>query len=55
MVTIINSYAHVHVQQERLKEKIKTSHQGDQERRKDATQQESKRGTAKKIHPAAGF
>nr|GLL26079.1 hypothetical protein LSAT_5X41060 [Ipomoea trifida]GMC94695.1 hypothetical protein LSAT_5X41060 [Ipomoea batatas] len=46
------SYAHVHVQQDRLKEKLRRSKQ-DQERGKDAAQQErNKRSNkTKKIHP----
>nr|GLL26081.1 hypothetical protein A4A49_20662 [Ipomoea trifida] len=55
MSSIGFSYAHVHVQQERLKEKIRKSDRGDEGRGKDATQQEPKRGKAKKIHPAGGF
>nr|GMC94696.1 hypothetical protein A4A49_20662 [Ipomoea batatas]GMD16747.1 hypothetical protein A4A49_20662 [Ipomoea batatas]GME13860.1 hypothetical protein A4A49_20662 [Ipomoea batatas] len=56
MSSIGFNYAHVHVQQERLKEKIRRSDQGDEGRGKDATQQEPKRGkAAKKIHPADGF
>lgn len=43
------SYAHVHVQQERLKEKLRRSNNQEQERGKDAANKRSNK--TKKIHP----
>nr|GLL26080.1 hypothetical protein LSAT_5X41740 [Ipomoea trifida] len=55
MSSIGFSYAHVHVQQERLKEKIRRSDRDGEERGNDTTRRpEFKEGkAAKKIHPVA--